>query len=112
MNIFFKTIQKSFDLLDQPGTKQSYFITALDCMLKIADESEYETETCTIHSDQKGNIVIVLTSKEATLTITADHNGISYTGTGPKKEDQIHIINTKSYSAKNLIKQLIKIMFF
>ncbi len=98
MNIFFKKIQKSFDLLDQKKAKQSSFMKALEYMLKIADESEYEVEECTITTDQNGDIVIALRTKRALLTITANDNGISYMGGGPKKEDRIHLINTRSYS--------------
>lgn len=100
MNIFFKEIQKSFDLLDQKKAKQSSFMKALEYMLKIADESEYEVEECTITTDQNGDIVIVLRTKHAQLTITAN-SMISYMGTGPKEEDRIHTINSESYSVSD-----------
>lgn len=72
-------------------------MSALEYMLKIADESEYEVENCTISSDQNGDIMIVLNTKRATLTITANSR-ISYVGNGPKKEDNIRVINTDSYA--------------
>lgn len=101
MNIFFKEIQKSFDLLDQKKAKQSSLMTALECMLKIADKSEYETEECSITADKNMDIVIALRTGNALLTITANNNGISYMGTGPKKKDRICTINSKGYSVQN-----------
>jgi hypothetical protein len=62
---------------------------ALEYMSKIANESEYETETCTIDANPDGDIVIVLKTKKSQLTITAG-NRISYMGTGP------HTKRTKS----------------
>lgn len=107
MNIFFKEIQKSFDLLDQTKTQQSSFMTALEYMLKIANESKYEVEKCTIINDQNGNIMITLSTGEAKLTIIA-HSRISYIGKGPKKEDEIQIINTASYSVSSEVFEWIK----
>ena len=97
MNIFFKAIQKSFDLLDQKETKKISFMKALEYMLKIAEESEYEAEICTINTDENGDILIIISTKKATLTIVATPR-ISYTGKGPKEEDKIYVINTDSYS--------------
>lgn len=102
MNIFFKEIQKSFNLLDQEGTKWSSFMTALEYMLKIAGESKYETEKCFIQSDSEGDMIIMITTQEARLMITANINGISYTGTGPKEEDNILLMNSRaSYSVSD-----------
>lgn len=103
MNIFFKEIQKSFDLLDQEGTKQSSFMTALKYMLKIANESKCETEECTMTTDKYGDIVIAFKTKHNLLTITANNNGISYMGTGSEEKDRIHVINTESYSVSSEI---------
>ncbi len=108
MNIFFKEIQKSFDLLDQKKAKQSSLMTAWEYMLKIAKKSEHETEICTININQEGNIVIVIASKKATLTIIANDSHISYTGTGPQKEDQICTINSEGYSVHNEVLEWIK----
>lgn len=101
MNIFFKEIQKSFDLLDQKKVKQSSFMKALKYMLKIADKSEYETEEFTITADKNMDTVIALRTGNALLTITVDNNGISYMGTGPQKEDRICTINNEGYSVQN-----------
>lgn len=84
-------------------TKQSSFMKALEYMLKIADKSDYQTKTCNITSDQNGDIVIVLRNKQAQLTITSNNNGISYTGIGPKEEDQICTINTANYSVSSTV---------
>ncbi len=100
MNIFFEEIQKYFDLLNKKETKQSSFMTALEYMLKIADRSEHETETCTITADVNGDIVIVLKTKKSQLTIMANSK-ITYIGIGPVKEDKIHTMNTESYSVSD-----------
>ncbi|MEI7919235.1 MAG: hypothetical protein WCH65_03370 [bacterium] len=109
MNIYFEKIQKSFYLLDQAGTKQSSFMKALEYMQKIANKSEYEVENCFIITDKYGDIIIMMTSiEDASLTITANDNGISYIGKGPKKEDEIQAINTASYSVSDEIFEWIK----
>ena len=95
MNIFFKEIQRSFDLLDQKKTKKYSFIATVEYMLKIANESEYEVEKCTITSNKDGIILTQLSTKESTLSIIATPQ-ISYKGTGPKKEDIISTINVNS----------------
>ncbi len=107
MSIFLKEIQKSFDLLDQKKAKQSSFITALEYMLRIVKESEYETEMCDITADKNGDIVIVLRTKHAQLTITAS-SMISYMGTGPREEDRIHTINSESYLVSGTVFAWIK----
>lgn len=107
MNTFFKEIQKSFDLLDDTKTKKISFMTALEYMLKIADKSEHETETCTITNNEAGEILIVLKTKRSQLTISANSR-ISYIGTGPCEEDRIHTINTESYHVNDEVLQWIR----
>lgn len=97
MNIFFKEIRSSFELLDKKRTKQLSFVMAIEYMLKIANESKYQTESCFIGANEDGDIIIILTSKTAALKITVNDR-ISYTGKGPKKEDEICVINSEGYS--------------
>jgi hypothetical protein len=96
MNTLWKTIQKSFDLLDQKETKQSSFITALEYMLKIANKINYDVADCNISSDKNGDIIITFKTEKSKLVITANQR-ISYDGTGPHKEDKIKTFNTESY---------------
>lgn len=107
MNTFYKEIQKSFDLLDNPKTKKDFFLTGLEFMLKIANQSKHETETCTITKNEAGEILIVLKTKESQLTISANSR-ISYIGTGPCEEDRIQVLNTESYYVSDEVLQWIR----
>lgn len=107
MNVYYEEIQKSFDLLNRKKTKKNSFLNALEYLLKIAEKSEYEVEKCTIEVNQDGDIVAVLNTGKATLTITANSR-ISYTGKGPRKGDNIHITDTESYSVNSEVFEWIK----
>lgn|GEM_PF-6502908 len=108
MNIYFKEIQRSFDLINKKKVNQSSFMKALEYMLKIANESKYQVEKCLISADKDKNVIISLSTKQSQITITANSNGISCTGTGPKKEDNIRFINTESRYVSDTVFEWIK----
>ncbi len=117
MNNLFKSIQKSFDLLDrkknwdgkggQP-TKKSSFMKALEYLLKIAKDFENELPDCSIDTDRKGDIIATFRAKDAELSIEANQNGISFTGKGPHKDDAIRTINSESYYVSSQVTEWLK----
>lgn len=108
MNVYYEAIQKSFDLLKSKKVKKPSFETALEYMVKLAKNSDYYVEKCVFSADKERNVIISLNTKDASLTITANDRTISYTGTGPKKEDNFQTVNTESYIVSVMIFEWIK----
>ncbi len=108
MNIYYQSIQKSFDLLKSKKVKKSSFEAALEYMCKLARNTSYNVEKCVFSADKERNIIISLSTKDASLTIVAEDNRISYTAKGPKEEDNFRTINTESYIVSQRVFEWIK----
>ena len=108
MNVYYEAIKESFGLAEKRKVKRSSFEIALEYMVKLAKNSEYYVEKCVFSADKEKNVIISLSTKDALLTITANDRTISYTGTGPKKEDNFQAVNTESYIVSGRVFDWIK----
>lgn len=108
MNVYYEAIKESFGLFEKRKVKKSSFEIALEYMVKLAKNSEYYVEKCVFSADKERNVIISLSTKDASLTIVANDRTISYTGTGPKKEDNFRAMNTDSYIVSGTVFDWIK----